>query len=374
MELSTSEYRDRLWTASRHAHRLLSGERPLSMAEQLATLASSGVDLDRRPDVYGDGLVEELEQKVAGLLGLTDAVWFPTGTMAQQAALRHWADKAGVRTVALHPLHHTLLHEGKAFEAVAGLSAVYPTEERRHPTAAEVSGLPGQVAAVVLELPFQELGYPLPTWDAYLDLAAATRARGAALHVDGARLWETQPWFGRSLEEIAAVPDSVYVSFYKALGGLSGAALAGGEELVSAARTWRHRYGGKTHTQWPSIVSTLHGLSSRLQRIPVWTEHAGLVARALTELPGTQVIPTVPHIRQFRVRAPHPAKALNQAVLEITESEGRRFLHGWWDDGGGALGEMTVGDAALAWTPAEIVDVGHRVLERAAEIASSNDN
>lgn len=370
MDPNSAEYRSRLWTASRQAAHLLSGERPRTMAEQLADLAAAGIDLDRRPDFYGDGVVAELEQRVADLLGVAEAVWFPTGTMAQQAALRHWADLKGSRTVALHPLHHTLLHEGRAFETVAGLQAVYPTEERRHPTADEVRRLSGPLAALVLELPLQELGYPLPSWNQLLELAAAAKERGAALHVDGARLWETVPWFGRPLAEVAGVADSVYLSFYKAIGALSGSALAGGEELAASARLWRLRYGGKLFSQWPTVVLALQGLDLRLPRIPDWTAHARGVAAALREL-GLEPTPAVPHVRQFHVLAPsHQASALNLAMLEVCEAEGWRFLHGWRDHEDGAVAEMTAGEPALDWQAEDVVRVGAQVLERARALAT----
>ena len=68
--------------------RVLSGGRVLSMREHLAALAGLGYDLDAPPDVYGDGVVRELEERVAGLLGKPAAAFFPTGTMAQQVCLR----------------------------------------------------------------------------------------------------------------------------------------------------------------------------------------------------------------------------------------------------------------------------------------------
>lgn len=370
--MAQQDFKTRLWLASRRPHaRLLSGEQPQTVAERLAELAVAGIDLDCPPDAYGDGIVQDLEQQVAALLGKPGAVLFPSGTMAQQVALRIWAERSGRRQVALHPLHHTLLHEDRAFEAVAGLEAVYPTQERRHPNAAELRTLPPEVAAVVLELPFQELGYVLPTWDDYLDLAAVTRAQGAALHLDGARLWETTPWFGRDLPEIAGPADSVYLSLYKLLGAPAGAVLVGGEELVAAARPWRHRYGGRSYGQWPTVVAALHGLATRLPRVAALTEQARLVAAALARLPGLELRPAVPQIRQFRVHAALPAEALNQAVVEHAEETGWRFLHGWRSVDDGALAEMTVAEPAMAWTVQEIVSVGEQVLGRARALADA---
>ena len=89
------------------------------------------------------------------------------------------------------------------------------------------------------ELPLRDAGYLLPSWEELSELSQACRDRGVPLHLDGARLWESQPHLGAGLAEIAALSETVYVSFYKGLGGLAGAAVAGPVEVVSAARQWR---------------------------------------------------------------------------------------------------------------------------------------
>ncbi|MEH0109798.1 beta-eliminating lyase-related protein [Tersicoccus sp. MR15.9] len=144
----TDDARTRLWTASRRATRILSGERPLTMAERLTTLAAAPL-ANGRPDAYGNGVVEVLEQRVAELLGKPAALWFPTGTMAQQAVLRVWAERAGTPRVALHPAHHNQVHEEDAGHLLTGLEPVFPTTEPRHPTAEELDATPGPLAAAV---------------------------------------------------------------------------------------------------------------------------------------------------------------------------------------------------------------------------------
>ena len=62
---------------------------------------------------------------------------------------------------------------------------------------------------------------------------------GTPLHMDGARLLEIAPWYGRDPAEIAALFDSVYLSFYKGLGGLSGAMLLGTAPFLKQATPWR---------------------------------------------------------------------------------------------------------------------------------------
>jgi threonine aldolase len=138
----------RRWTVARGCHRRLSGLHPQTMAERLRQLASIAPE-DERGDVYGDAIVGRLERRVADLLGQESGAFFPTGTMAQQVALRIWADRGANPTVALHPLAHPEVHERHALSTLTGLRTVWPTTERRPPTADEVRDL---AAAFLVQL------------------------------------------------------------------------------------------------------------------------------------------------------------------------------------------------------------------------------
>lgn len=360
----------RLWTASRTARRLLTAGRPFTLAERMTELASSRYAVDEPTDVYGDGLIETLESRVARLLGKPSALWFPTGTMAQQAILRVWSARGGTNRIAVHPLQHTQQHEDHAFSILSGLEPVFLTTEPRQPSAADVKAATGPLGAVVIELPMQELGYVLPAWSEYVDLSDAARDRGVPLHVDGARIWESQHHFARPLPEIAALASSIYVSMYKGLGGLSGAVVASDREAIEEARVWRTRYGGNLFRQFPTVIAALDGLDSKLDRMADLVHHAAVVAETLAQLPQLTVSPNPPHINQFFIYAHLPADALNQAVVEHLESTGDRWLHGWWTDSDGrTVGEANIQDAGLEWTAANVVDTGRAVLAAASRIA-----
>jgi threonine aldolase len=82
-----------------------------------------------------------------------------------------------------------------------------------------------------------------------------------ALHLDGARLWECRPFYGRDYAQIAGLFDSVYVSFYKTLGGIAGAALAGPADVIAEARVWQRRQGGNLVRLFPCWSETKGGHS-----------------------------------------------------------------------------------------------------------------
>jgi len=357
---------ERRWHAMRGCQRILSGRRPLSVREQIAALAESGYDLDGRPDLYGDGPISTLEDRVAALLGKPAAAFFPTGTMAQQVALRCWAERSGNWAVAMHPLSHLQMHERQAYATVTGLRAIWPTRQPRQPTAAEIRDLDEPFGSLLIELPLRDAGYLLPTWDELVELVTATKERGARVHLDGARLWESVPYLAHELPQIAELADSVYVSFYKTPGGLSGAALAGPAELITQARAWRHRYGGQVFQQWPAALAALAGLDRHLPRLADYVGHAAIVAGALASLPGARVYPNPPHTHQFRFLLPHPADQLDEAAYAMAAEEGVWVCGGWTDDPdtGMARTEVTVAEAALDWTAAEVTETATRLLKR----------
>ncbi|GAA0484858.1 aminotransferase class I/II-fold pyridoxal phosphate-dependent enzyme [Streptomyces sp. NPDC046215] len=368
--------RARRLAALRGSERVLSGiPHGLTVGERLARLAAdapAAYDLDAGVDTYGDGVVGELEQRVAELLGTEAAAFFPTGTMAQQVALRCWAGRTGSQVVALHPLSHLEKHERGAYAVVSGLRAVHPTDEPRPPTAEEIRELAEPFGTLLLELPQRDAGFVLPTWEELTEVVEAARERDAVVHFDGARLWECVPHFGRGLPEIAALADSVYVSFYKSLGGLSGAALAGPAALVAEAKVWRHRYGGEVVQQWPAAVAALAGLDQELPRLPSYVAHAKVVARALAEgfraagVPWFRVHPGVPHTHQFQVWLPYPAAELEEAGVSLAEESGIWVFSRWFDSEvpGLAVTEVTVGSSALGWTPEAVVAAVGAVLDR----------
>ncbi|MGW7469507.1 threonine aldolase family protein [Streptomyces xantholiticus] len=352
------------WRASDRVLARASADRRIG--ERLAALAEAAgevYDLDDWTDVYGNGVVEELERRTAELLGFPAAAFFPTGTMAQQVALRCWAARTGNSTVALHPQAHPEVHERSAFSVVSGLRTVRPTSEPRLPTADEVRDCDEPFGALMLELPLREAGFVLPAWDELVAVVEAARDRDAVVHFDGARLWECAPHFGRPLDEIASLADSVYVSFYKSLDGMSGAVLAGPSQLIEEAKAWRHRYGGQLFQQYPAALSALVGLERELPRLPSYVAHAKVVAAALTDalrasaIPWSRIHPPVPHTHQFQVWLPYGTELLNEAALTQSEETGVTLFRRWFSQGcppGVSVTEVTVAAEGLEWTERDV--------------------
>lgn len=341
---------DRRAEARRGCTRWLVGHGDITPTAWLAELvdAATEPDLDR----YGSGgEVEALEREVAQLLGTESAVFMPSGVMAQQAALRSWVERSSTDAVAVHGLSHFVLHERDALSQLHHLRVQLLTQEPRPATVADLDDLAGPLAAVSVELPLRDAGFLLPTWDELVAFTARARERGVPIHLDGARLWESQPFYDRPHAEIAALFDSVYVSFYKGLGGIAGAALAGSHDLVAQARRWQARHGGTLFSMLPYAVGARDGLRQRLPKMAAYGVRAQELAAGLDSLDGVRVHPNPPHTNAFRVFAELPVELLDEATLRIMETD-RVALPSWWRPAevpGWAMTELHVGDATLAW-------------------------
>ncbi len=350
--------------AFRGCERLLAGHGRRTPQEVLAALADE-VGQDERPDVYGKGaLIEDLEREVATLLGKPAAVFMPSGTMAQQIALRLWSERRGGRPVAFHPTCHLELHEQRGYAALHGLQARLVGARHRVITRADLDAIVEPLSALLLELPQREIGGQLPTWDELEAQAAWAREHGVALHLDGARLWETGPFYDRPYAEIAGHFDSVYVSFYKILGGLAGAVLAGPDDLVAEARIWLRRHGGNLYALYPYVLGARAGLRTHLPRIPDYVRRAGEVAKVLRAIPGVTLIPDPPQTNMMHLALSGDPERLLDASADIARTEGVCLLtHLRQSDvPGRGITELTIGEAAFAIADDELDRLYRRLL------------
>ena len=343
--------------------RFLLGHGPHSAGQVLSSI-STDLGVDR----YGSGgAVQALEAEICKVLGKPAAVFMPSGTMAQQIALRIHADRRRSRVVAFHPTCHLEIHEDKAYQRLHDLVGVTIGNPRTLFTIGDLRAIREPLAAVMWELPQREIGGVLPAWEDLKEQVAYIRKRGAAVHLDGARLWESAPFYGKSPAKIAAIFDTVYVSFYKGLGGLAGCCLAGEEDVIDEARLWRKRHGGTLFGMWPNAASALDGLKKRLPKMAKYHEHALRIARKLAKIPGIEAIPDPPHTNMMRLYLTVDEKAMRANACRIARERG---VFTWPASAPGhapstRLVEFTVGDATLGFTAEEVGEIlGELVRQR----------
>jgi threonine aldolase len=324
---------------------------------ELLTDIPDGVAMDR----YGHGgVVAELEDVTAKLLGKPAAAFFPSGTMAQQAVLRVHADRRhGNPVFVCHPACHLEWREGRGYQRLHGLTCHAAGDLRVPLMVNDLEAVAETPATLLLELPQRDLGGHLPAWSELEAQVAWGRARGAAVHLDGARLWECTPRYRRTPAEIAALFDTVYVSFYKGLGALSGACLAGPAAEVAEAREWRTRHGGTLLALWPYAASALTCLQRRLPRMPEYYRHAQAIAAAVAEVPEIEVVPDPPDTPMMHLLLRTTAPQFGEAIVRLARAHGIWTFSRWFasDSPGTQRVELAVGDATLGFEPDEVRDI-----------------
>ena len=310
-------------------------------------------------DHYGQGpLVEGFEQKIAALLGKPAAVFMPSGVMAQLAAVKVWTEAARLPRFGMHPTSHLALHEEEAWSALLHCHAVLVGDRLRPMLAQDLNASPQPMACVIVELPMREAGGQLPGWDELDALKALAQQRGVRLHMDGARLWESAAFYGKTHAEIAAGFDSVYVSVYKGIGALSGAVLAGSTDFIAQARLWRRRMGGTLYHLSPMVASAALRFDARLALMPaLYARTLDLAAGLRDACPALLVNPTLPQTNMFHLYFPAPVEVVND-VRDVIAAQARCWLFGGVraaEVPGWSVVEIYIGDRLLAADNARVI-------------------
>ncbi|MFP7279145.1 aminotransferase class I/II-fold pyridoxal phosphate-dependent enzyme [Exiguobacterium indicum] len=325
------------------------------------------VSADQPSDIYGNGeLIKTFERKMIDLLGHDDAVFFPSGTMAQQIALRIWSDEQNNRKVAYHPLCHLEIHEQDGLKKLHGIEPVLVGEADRLMTIDDVKALP-DVSCLLLELPQRELGGLLPSREELEVICAYARDRGIRLHLDGARLLEVLPYYEAEAKDIAQLFDSVYISFYKGLGGVAGAILAGPEPFCQEARIWKRRYGGDLISLYPYILSADFYYEQRKDRMAEYHAVAKDLAVRLNAISGISTRPLEPVSNMFHLYFEAEKAVVEEKLIEI-QSHGKVGIAGYLvEKDSGCATEINIGDSFLTLMPDERETVYRQLTEAFSE-------
>jgi threonine aldolase len=246
-------------------------------------------------DQYGeDPSTNRLQARCAELLGKDAALWLPSGTMANQVALRVLT-RPGDEVVASRE-SHAAWHEAGGAAANAGVQIVeigrggaFGVDELL--AAIKPAGLPvfPQTTLMEIENTHNRAGGVVLPQPLVRQLCAAARERGLACFLDGARLWNAHVAGGVALAELAAPFDLVAVAFSKGLGAPGGSLLAGPKDLIAAADRQRRRMGGAMRQNGIFAAAALHGLDHHLARLADDHANARLLAERLAAGSGVQL-------------------------------------------------------------------------------------
>ncbi|MFC5460698.1 threonine aldolase family protein [Massilia niabensis] len=307
----------------RRCHTVFPGHRARTPAETFAAMAAWCEQNGVQHDVYGNGdLIESFEDKVAALLGFPAAVFCISGTMAQVTALRLACEDRGGRPAALHPTSHIFVHERSNYQLLGHFDALQVGDRNRPWDVADLEAVPDRLAAIGIEIPMREIGGQVASWEELEAIKLHARSRGAHLHMDGARLWEAAAGYGRSVAEIAAGFDSVYVSLYKGIGGLGGAMLAGSREFVERAAEWFRRQGGNVVHRSPYVVAASMQFDARLAAMPDYFRRTQFLHEALRDHPLIRVNPATPAANMLHLHLPVSRERALAIRAELAERHG----------------------------------------------------
>lgn len=273
-------------------------------------------EADVGDDVYGDDpTVRRLEERTAALLGMADAVYVPTGTMANQIAVR-LAARPGDCLVT-DELAHVVTVEAASLAGVNGVVPRLLPQERgifepelaraaladSHPFFPRTVG--ARPALVWAENTHNNGGGSVWPPEALREVAGVAAAHDVASHLDGARLWHAAIVSDVAESELAAGFDTVSVCFSKALGAPVGSALAGPADLIAEARRHKQQLGGGFRQAGIIAAGALHALEHHRPRLSRTHELATRLASQIAEIDGIEIDPDAvqTNIVRFEVSA-----------------------------------------------------------------------
>ncbi|WP_415379583.1 threonine aldolase family protein [Halosimplex sp. TS25] len=279
-------------------------------------------DAEVGDDVYGeDPTVNELEARVADVLGTEDALLVPSGTMGNQVAVRTHTERG--EEVILERESHVYKWElgGVAQHSAAQARPVDGDErgvvapEQVRDAYVEADGHRAGTGLLALENTHNSKGGTAIAPERIDDAAAAARERGVSVHLDGARLFNAAAALDVPAERFVREVDSVMVCLSKGLGAPVGSVLAGSEAFVERAHRVRKLMGGGMRQAGILAAPGLLALENR-DRLAADHERARRLAAGLDDIDGMEA--PEPETNIVVVRTVDPA----EDVVAACEREG----------------------------------------------------
>ena len=282
------------------------------------------------PDNYSlGGSVEELEERMAGILGKERAVFLPTGTLANSLAVRIQA--RGRTRVIVQDDSHIYNDSGDCAQVLSNLNLVPLAHDAGTFTLNDVERVIERAAsgrvhtgvgAIVIESPIRRRRGELFDYDEMQRICRFARDNDIATHLDGARLFMASGYTGIAPAEYASHFDTVYVSMWKYFNASSGAILAGSRDLLDDLYHDRRMFGGALPAAWPLTAVAQHFVDGFEERFAAGVAASKQLITELDELPGVRVEP-VPngsnifklHVEDVDLTAFHAALAERDVQL-----------------------------------------------------------
>ncbi|MBX9735655.1 MAG: hypothetical protein K2X32_01910 [Phycisphaerales bacterium] len=246
-------------------------------------------------DVLGDDpTVRELEARVCQIMGKEAACFVPTGTMANQVAIRAHTEP-GDELIA-HEDSHIIHYETGAPAALSGVMIrVVRGEMGMFDEAAvrrsvrHLSDHDPRSRLLVIENTHNRAGGVVWPVDRFRAVTAAARERGLSVHMDGARIWNACAASGVPASEYAACVDSLSCCFSKGLGAPVGSAVAGSAPFIARVRRFRKMFGGGMRQSGVLAAAAIYALDHHRERLTQDHANAAALGAALANVRGLSI-------------------------------------------------------------------------------------
>src|SRR6266478_2685019 len=276
----------------------LTGDGVMNSPAEYARLLTRIVD-ERgvKADTYLEGgAVEQLEQQFARLLGKERALFLPTGTLANQLAVRELA--AGKRRVIVQQESHLYCDENDGAQLLSGLNLIPLASGRATFTLEEVTlaversagpPYPAPVGAISIESPVRRTSGEVFDFEEMKKICAYAREQKIGTHLDGARMFLASAYTGVTAAQYSEHFDTVYVSLYKYFNAPFEAILAGTAGMLKTIGALRHPFGSQVYHAWEPAAISLHYLDGFTARYEAAVRNGEILCRLLAAQGRSQI-------------------------------------------------------------------------------------
>ncbi len=285
-----------------------------------------------------DPTTNRFEAVVAERLGKEAALFFPSGTMANQAAI--WILSTPGTEIYVDAEAHIVHSEVAGSAALAGVqvrpvrgAGLVMTAEELDASVRLPTADGADPSLVCVENTHNGAGGVVSSVDTIKSFTTVARKRGVPIHMDGARLWNASITTGTSLADFANAVDTVMVSFSKGLGAPIGACLVGSKEQITRARKVRKRFGGGMRQSGVLTAAAHHALDHHFDRLKDDHEAAKFLGSQVHGVAGAAIVPPDSNILMIDLPKPVAADVAARAAREgirlsvWTPSRVRAVLH-----------------------------------------------
>jgi len=283
-------------------------------------------------DVYGeDPNVNALQEEVAALLGKEAALFVPTGTMANQIALKSHT-QPGDEVIA-HPMAHLVRAESGGGAALSGIQfrtlgnpdGTLPLEEVGEAIYTGDNPHYAPTRLICMENTHNFAGGALISPEHIEGVAEKAREQGVAMHLDGARVLNAAVALDVKPTRITGAFDSTTLCFSKGLGAPVGSVVAGSRDFIAKAYRYRKMYGGGMRQAGYLAAAARYALDHHVNRLAEDHENARLFAEGLMEIPHMKLVYGMPQTNIVFFASDHPRFG---TALLVTEMKNRGVLVG----------------------------------------------